>query len=314
MVSAPAESFSRDELEIRARGRVIRFGAGPLVVGILNVTPDSFYDGGKYLDREAAVAHAVAMAESGADLLDIGAESSRPGSLPITEAEELRRLIPVVQAVCDAVSIPVSVDTTKASVARRALEAGATIVNDISGLRFDRDMAAVVAESGAGLVLMHMQGTPRTMQHNPVYADVVQDVKAFFAERIEVAVKSGIATKQIILDPGIGFGKLLDHNLTLLARLRELSAFRRPLMVGVSRKSFIGQVLDRPVDGRLFGTAAAVAVAVAHGADLVRVHDVAEMKDVVRMVKAIVDRRSAADPHHETSPVVRERNGGDADN
>ncbi len=314
MVSAPAESFSRDELEIRARDRVIRFDAGPLVVGILNVTPDSFFDGGKYFDREAAVAHAVAMARSGADLLDIGAESSRPGSLPITEAEELRRLIPVVQAVCDAVSIPVSVDTTKASVARRALEAGARIVNDISGLRFDRDMAAVVAESGAGLVLMHMRGTPRTMQCNPVYADVVQDVKGFFAERLEAAVQAGISTEQIILDPGIGFGKLLDHNLTLLARLRELTAFGRPVMVGVSRKSFIGQVLDRPVEGRLFGTAAAVAVAVAHGAALVRVHDVAEMKDVVRIVRAIVAQQSAADSYPETSPVLREKHGGDADN
>lgn len=294
MVSAPAESFSRDELEIRARGRVIRFDAGPLIVGILNVTPDSFFDGGRYVGREAAVAHAVAMAKSGADFLDIGAESSRPGSLPIDEAEETRRLIPIVKAVCEAVSIPVSVDTTKASVARQALEAGAAIVNDISGLRFDRDMAAVVAETGAGLVLMHMQGTPRTMQRNPVYTDVVQDVKEFFAERIEVAVKASISTKQIILDPGIGFGKLLGHNLTLLARLREFSTFRRPLMVGVSRKSFIGQVLGRSVNDRLFGTAAAVAVAVAQGADLVRVHDVAEMKDVVRMVEAIVSRQSSA--------------------
>jgi dihydropteroate synthase len=294
MTSVPAESFSRGELEIRARDRVIRFDAGPLIVGILNVTPDSFFDGGKYVDREAAVAHALAMAKSGADLLDIGAESSRPGSLPIDEAEEMRRLIPIVKAVCQAVSIPVSVDTTKASVARQALEAGAAIVNDISGLRFDRDMAAVVAETGAGLVLMHMQGTPRTMQRNPVYTDVVQDVKAFFAERIEVAVKASISTKQIILDPGIGFGKLLGHNLTLLARLRELTTFRRPLMVGVSRKSFIGQVLGRSVNDRLFGTAAAVAVAVAQGADLVRVHDVAEMKDVVGMVEAVEKARRIA--------------------
>jgi dihydropteroate synthase len=288
MTSVPAESFSHDESEIRAKDRVIRVDAGPLIVGVLNVTPDSFFDGGKYVDRQAAVAHAVAMAKNGADLLDIGAESSRPGSLPIDEAEEMRRLIPIVKAVCEAVSIPISVDTTKASVARQALEAGAAIVNDISGLRFDRDMAAVVAETGAGLVLMHMQGTPRTMQQNPVYGDVVQDVKEFFAERIEIAVKAGISTKQIILDPGIGFGKLLGHNLTLLARLRELATFRRPLMVGVSRKSFIGQVLGRSVNDRLFGTAAAVAVAVAQGAALVRVHDVAEMKDVVRMVWAIV--------------------------
>ncbi|GIW53974.1 MAG: hypothetical protein KatS3mg082_0378 [Nitrospiraceae bacterium] len=241
MTSVPAESFSRDESEIHAKDRVIRFDAGPLIVGVLNVTPDSFFDGGKYVDRQAAVAHAVAMAKNGADLLDIGAESSRPGSLPIDEAEEMRRLIPIVKAVCEAVSIPISVDTTKASVARQALEAGASIVNDISGLRFDRDMAAVVAETGAGLVLMHMQGTPRTMQQNPVYGDVVQDVKEFFAERIEIAVKAGISTKQIILDPGIGFGKLLGHNLTLLARLRELATFRRPLMVGG-----VAQVLHRP--------------------------------------------------------------------
>lgn len=276
--------------------RVLRFDSDPLVMGILNVTPDSFYDGGRFCDLHAAIAHAQRMAEAGADLLDIGAESSRPGALPISHEEELRRLIPVVESVCRVVSIPVSVDTTKAVVARRALEAGAAIINDISALRGDPGMAQVVAEVGAGFVMVHMQGTPQTMQQAPTYTDVVEEIRVFFVERIAAAERAGIARTRIMLDPGIGFGKLKQHNLTLLANLGAFTTLGCPVLVGVSRKSFISQVLERSVDDRAFGTAAAVAMAIERGASVVRVHDVAEMRDVVKIVDAI---------RRQTSPTVR---------
>lgn len=277
---------------LRARGRLIPLNAGPLIMGVLNVTPDSFSDGGRYLDPGAAVAHAVEMEAQGADLIDIGAESTRPGAEPVGQEEESRRLIPVVKAVCRTVSVPVSVDTTKAAVARQALDAGAVLVNDVSALRFDSDMAPLIAETGAGLVLMHMQGTPKTMQQAPSYRDVIEDVRQFLVERIRTALDAGIAPEQILLDPGIGFGKNLEHNLMLLARLDILVALRYPVLVGVSRKAFIGQVLARPVDDRLMGTAAVVAVAVLRGALVIRVHDVAPLRDVVRMVEAIVSAKS----------------------
>jgi dihydropteroate synthase len=256
-------------------------------MGVLNATPDSFFDGGLYDSSAAAVARAKQMVEEGADIIDIGAESSRPGSEPITETEELRRLIPIVEAVHGAVSVPLSVDTTKSGVARRAIQAGAVIVNDISAMTFDSDMARVVSESGAAVVLMHMQGIPRTMQRAPRYDDIVKEVHAFLADRIHAAETAGISRGRIILDPGIGFGKLLEHNLTLLAHLRVLTHLNRPLLVGISRKGFIGQILHRSVEDRLFGTAAAVALAVQQGAAILRVHDVAAMRDVVRTVTAI---------------------------
>jgi len=272
---------------LRARGRPIPFHSGTLLMGVLNVTPDSFSDGGRYDEPEVAVEHALAMIEQGADLIDIGAESSRPGSDPVEEEEEIRRLLPVVTAVCRQVSIPISVDTTKASVAQRALDAGAAIVNDISALRFDPSMGQVVAKAGAGLVLMHMQGTPKRMQHDPQYRDVVAEVRQFFVERMKTAEEVGIDPEQILLDPGFGFGKNVSHNLTLLMRLDQFAAVGRPIVAGVSRKAFIGQVLDRQVSERLVGTAAVVAVAVLRGARIVRVHDVGPMRDVVRMVEAI---------------------------
>ncbi len=272
---------------LRARGRPIPFHSGTLLMGVLNVTPDSFSDGGQYYEPEVAVEHALAMIEQGADLIDIGAESSRPGSDPVEEEEEIRRLLPVVTAVCRQVSIPISVDTTKASVAQRALDAGAAIVNDISALRFDPSMGQVVAKAGAGLVLMHMQGTPKRMQHDPQYRDVVAEVRQFFVERMKTAEEVGIDPEQILLDPGFGFGKNVSHNLTLLMRLDQFAAVGRPIVAGVSRKAFIGQVLDRQVSERLVGTAAVVAVAVLRGARIVRVHDVGPMRDVVRMVEAI---------------------------
>lgn len=278
-------------------GRVLRFDFGPLVMGILNVTPDSFYDGGRFYNLDAATAHAQRMVEAGADLLDIGAESSRPGAIPISRDEELRRLIPVVESVCRVVPIPVSVDTTKAVVARRACEAGAAIVNDISALRDDSGMAQVVTEVGAGLVMMHMQGAPQTMQQAPTYTDVVEEVRVFFVERIVAAERAGISRMRIMLDPGIGFGKLKEHNLTLLANLGSFTTLGCPVLVGVSRKSFISQVLERPVDDRAFGTAAAVAIAIERGASVVRVHDVSEMRDVVRMADAI---------RRQSSPTMRQ--------
>src|SRR5207249_3219961 len=272
---------------LRARGQPIPLNSGVLLMGVLNVTPDSFSDGGRYDEPEAAVEHALAMIEQGADLIDIGAESSRPGSDPVEEEEEIRRLLPVITAVCRQVSIPVSVDTTKAGVARRALDAGAAIVNDISALRFDPLMGQVVAKAGAGLVLMHMQGTPKSMQRDPQYRDVVAEVRQFFIERMKTAEDVGIDPEQILLDPGFGFGKNVTHNLTLLMQLDQLAALGRPMVVGVSRKAFIGQVLDRQVGERLMGTAVAVVVAVLRGARIVRVHDVRPMRDVVRMVEAI---------------------------
>jgi dihydropteroate synthase len=272
---------------VRAKDRTIEVNDRPLVMGVVNVTPDSFFDGGRYATPEVAIRHALRLAEEGADLLDIGAESTRPGSDSIDEGEERRRLMPVVTAVAKAVSIPISVDTMKATVARAALEAGAVIVNDVSALQADPAMAEVVATTGAGVVLMHMQGSPGTMQNAPVYDDVVGEVAEFFRERIKFCVDRGIGQDQIMLDPGIGFGKLLLHNLTLLGQLETFVSFGRPILVGVSMKSFIGQVVGRPVEERSWGTAAAVALAVSKGAGILRVHEVAAMKEVVAMAAAI---------------------------
>ncbi|HSL05322.1 MAG TPA: dihydropteroate synthase [Nitrospiraceae bacterium] len=271
----------------QAKDRLIEFSDQPLIMGVVNVTPDSFYDGGRYLDPAAAVAHAIRLVEEGADLLDVGAESTRPGADVVDEVEERRRAIPVVTAVAKAVTVPISIDTSKAAVARAALDAGAVLINDVTALRGDPIMVDVVARMGAGIVLMHMQGTPRTMQQAPYYDDVVEEVSAFFDERIHFATAHGIVRRQIILDPGIGFGKLLADNLALLAQLRRFLEFECPLLVGVSHKAFLGQLVDRPVQERQWGTAAAVAMAVDRGAGILRVHDVRAMKDVMRVAAAI---------------------------
>ncbi|OGW47479.1 MAG: dihydropteroate synthase [Nitrospirae bacterium RBG_19FT_COMBO_58_9] len=256
-------------------------------MGVVNVTPDSFSDGGRYLDAEAAVAHALRLVEEGADLLDIGAESTRPGADPVDEAEERRRAIPVVTAVARAVTVPISIDTSKASVAQAALDAGAVVVNDVTALRGDPAMVDVIARTGAGVVLMHMQGTARTMQQAPQYEDVVGEVSAVFEERIRFAMAHGIGQRQIVLDPGIGFGKLLVHNLTLLAQLPRFACFGCPMLIGVSRKAFLGQLVDRPVQERQWATAAAVAMAVDRGAGILRVHDIRAMKEVAQVAMAI---------------------------
>lgn len=280
-------SESHSPQSFLANGREVRCGERPLIMGIVNVTPDSFYDGGWHARPEEAVAHGLQLAEQGADILDIGAESTRPGSDPVPEPEEIERLIPVVSALARRVHVPLSVDTTKARVAQLALEAGASIINDVSALRFDDHMASVIARSDAAVVLMHMQGTPRTMQQAPYYRDVTGEIAGFFTERMGAARQAGIAESRIILDPGIGFGKLLKHNLDILAGLSSLAMLNRPLLIGISRKGFIGQLVDRPVEQREWGTAAAVALAVDRGANILRVHDVAMMADVVKVAYAM---------------------------
>ena len=256
----------------------------PLVMGILNVTADSFSDGGQHFDLANAVARARQMADEGADIIDIGGESTRPGAPTVSAEEEIRRVVPVIEQISD---LLVSVDTTKAIVAERALAAGARIVNDISALQSDVRMLPVVRNSGAGVVLMHMQGTPATMQDNPQYADVVQEVRDFLAERITAVVTGGVKKSQIAVDPGIGFGKTVEHNRQLLAGLEQFAALGCPILVGASRKSFIGQLLSRPAAERLPGSLAAAAWAVLHGAKILRVHDVAETVDIVRLLAAL---------------------------
>lgn len=247
-----------------------------LVMGILNVTPDSFYDGGRTFDVGTAIEAGLSMIEDGADLLDIGGESNRPGAGPISPQQELTRVLPVLEGLRAKITTPISVDTTKASVAQAVLHAGADIINDITALRFDPEMARTISEAGAKVVLMHMQGRPQTMQQEPHYDDVVQEVRDFLTERAEYAQAAGIPSDHIILDPGIGFGKLLEHNLSLLRQLPKLASCGYPVLVGLSRKSFLGQLLDLPATERLEGTITANTAAILGGASIIRVHDVKE--------------------------------------
>lgn len=274
----------------RCRDRALDVFDRVHVMGILNVTPDSFSDGGYFFDRDTAIKHAVQMAADGADIIDVGGESTRPGAEPVPADEEIARVAPVIEALVKEVDVPISIDTTKARVAQAALDRGAEIVNDVSALRFDPTLADAVASSGAGLILMHMLGEPRTMQSSPRYDDVVADVGAALSRWAKKAEQSGIGRDQIALDPGIGFGKTQEHNLSLLKHLGRLQPSHDdplPMVVGPSRKSFIGLTLDLPVQERLEGTAAVVAWLAANGAQVVRVHDVKEMVRVVRMVEAI---------------------------
>ncbi len=269
-----------------AKGQKIDCRTRPLIMGVVNITADSFYDGGRYLKPDRAIAHAMELVGQGADLIDIGGESTRPGSQFISEQDELDRVLPVVEELARRISIPISVDTTKSRVAQCALEYGASIINDVSAMTQEPAMASVVARSGAAVVLMHMQGTPQTMQLAPSYADVVGEVIQFLDARVQDAIRAGIARTNIVLDPGFGFGKLMFHNLELLRRLSSLSALNRPLLVGLSRKAFIGTIIDKSVEHREWGTAAAIALAVDRGARIIRVHDVAMMMDVVKMAAA----------------------------
>ncbi|MCX8064664.1 MAG: dihydropteroate synthase [Candidatus Hydrogenedentes bacterium] len=258
-----------------------------LVMGVLNVTPDSFFDGGLYLSPDKAYLRAMQMIEEGCDVIDIGGESSRPGAVPIGADEEKRRILPVLEAL-QGISISLSVDTYRAETARIALKYGVSMVNDISAFRLDPDLVEVVAEAGCQYVLMHMQGTPQTMQINPRYEDVVSDICYFFEERLKFATEHGVKEEKVWLDPGFGFGKTVEQNLTLLRRIKEFFQFGRPVLVGTSNKSTIGAVLNLPVEERLEGTSATVAWAVFQGVHGVRVHNVKEMVRVVRMSEAIM--------------------------
>jgi len=260
-------------------------------MGILNVTPDSFSDGNLYFDRDKAVKHGLDLVKKGADILDVGGESSRPGSDPIPVEEELRRILPVISELRENSDILLSVDTTKAEVARRALDAGADIINDISSLQFDADMLPLAAEREAPVILMHMKGDPKTMQENPFYENLLAEVKSFFQERIDMAVSSGIKREKILIDPGIGFGKNFSDNLSLIRNLRYFKDLGRPLLVGLSRKSFIGKIVDQPPQDRLEGSLSAVVLSVSHGAHLVRVHDVAATKKAILVADAILNEK-----------------------
>ncbi len=266
----------------------------PHVMGILNITPDSFSDGALYLDPERAVDRALEMQEEGADIIDIGGESTRPYSAPVDAGEELKRVVPVIERIAASLSLPISIDTYKSVVAREALHAGAHIVNDISGCTFDPEMPETVAEAGAGLVVMHTRGRPDEMQAETTYQALVPEVIAYLGDRLSILASSGIPLSRIVVDPGIGFGKSTAGNLEILRRLREFESLGRPVLVGSSRKTFIGKVLGRDTGERIFGTAATVALAVANGAAIVRVHDVREMRDVALMAHAIQNMTSAA--------------------
>jgi dihydropteroate synthase len=261
-------------------------------MGILNVSPDSFSDGGKFTDVEKAVDHAMRMTDEGADFIAIGGESTRPGAESITIEEEIRRVIPVIQKLAEKCPVPISIDTYKPQVAEKALEAGAVIVNDITGLHGDALVAQVTSLHDASIILMHMKGTPKSMQDNPMYADTMGEILHFLGEGITTAKNAGI--KQIIVDPGIGFGKLLQHNLEIFREMRELRQFGYPVLIGPSRKSFIGKITGAPPDQRMEGTAAAVAVSIMNGANIIRVHDVKQMKQVAQVTDAIVHQSLAS--------------------
>lgn len=272
--------FGSHDLDLTHRG---------LIMGIVNVTPDSFSDGGRYLDTGRAVEHALALIAEGSDILDIGGESTRPGAEPVEEAEELRRVLPVIRAVRSQTQTLISIDTMKAAVARAALDAGADIINDVTGLRGDAAMLRVAAASSAGIVVMHMTGTPQTMQANPHYDDVIAEVRSWFENRLHLLEKEGVAPDRVVLDPGFGFGKTLEHNLALMRELPQLSVSDRPLLVGVSRKSMIAKVLhSEAMEDRFWPTIALSAYAREHGARIVRVHDVKPNREALRMMEAIL--------------------------
>lgn len=284
-------------------------------MGILNVTPDSFSDGGRFLDAAAAVSHGTALVEEGADIVDVGGESTRPGAEAVPAVEELARVVPVLEGLARAgvrARAQISIDTCKAPVARAALDAGATFVNDVSALRADPDMAGLVADSGADCCLMHMLGDPRTMQTDPRYEDVVDEVRAFLEERLEFAVGEGVSEQRVLLDPGIGFGKTIEHNLALLARLDELASIGRPLVVGTSRKSFLGRIAAKAAPGaeppgagaRLAGTIASNVLAYERGASVFRVHDVASVRDALAVAAATLDGRWTARSTGTTTPTT----------
>ncbi len=282
--------FTQESRMLRLGGREYDLGERTLVMGVVNVTPDSFSDGGRFFDARAAVEHALRLEEEGADILDIGGESTRPGSDFITLDEELRRVMPVLEEVVDRAGVPVSIDTTKAEVAHRALRAGCAMVNEVSAMRLDAEMLPLVADEGVPVCLMHMLGMPKDMQADPRYGDVIGEISAFLRERADAAVAAGVDPRNIMVDPGVGFGKTVEHNLEIVRRLNEFTSLGYPLLLGASRKSFIGRILGLPEDERVEGTAASVALGIAKGADIIRVHDVREMVRVARVADAIAGK------------------------
>jgi dihydropteroate synthase len=279
---------------LRARQFEIRFPRPALLMGVVNATPDSFYDGGRHDAADAAIAHALRLAAEGADMIDIGGESSRPRANPVGEAEELRRVIPVIEALAGAVSIPLSIDTVKPGVAREALRAGASIINDIAANRDGDEMWRLAAETGAGYVVVHMQGVPATMQEHPAYDNVVAEVGGFFEERLSRLRACGVNQEQVVLDVGIGFGKALEHNLQLIADLRGFTKWGRPVLLGASRKSFTGRVVGAKVEERLPPSLACACWAVQNGARIIRCHDVASTRYAVRMTEALMEHQTNA--------------------
>jgi dihydropteroate synthase len=264
-------------------------GRFPLIMGVLNVTPDSFSDGGQHNQTDDAVAHALQLVEDGADIIDIGGESTRPDAQPVSESEEIERTIPVIERLVTATQVPISIDTTKSTVAKAAIEAGAVIVNDISGLTFDQHMVDVCAESNVGVICMHIQGTPQTMQADPRYDDLVAEICKFFDERLTTLGEAGINFERIAFDPGIGFGKTAEHNIRLLSAISELRASGRPLLIGHSRKRFLAKVVGRPIEERLAGTIGVAIALAAQSTDMIRVHDVRAVKDALLAWSTICD-------------------------
>jgi dihydropteroate synthase len=276
---------------LRARQFEFNFPGPALVMGVVNVTPDSFSDGGEFLDPQAALAHALTLVEEGAEIIDIGGESTRPRAAPVEENEELRRVIPLIKELAGRVKVPISIDTMKPAVAEAALAVGASIINDVATNRQKEEMWRLVAQSGAGYVCMHMQGTPQTMQVDPVYGDVIQDVNDFFSERLKRLLQCGVRREQIILDPGIGFGKTLEHNLQLLGALGRFTKLERPILIGVSRKSFLVKLFDPEPAARLSAALACACLGVEAGVRIIRAHDVEETVQAVRMAEVILSKR-----------------------
>lgn len=265
-----------------------------LIMGIVNVTPDSFSDGGHFFEKDKAVRQGIRLRDQGADILDIGGESTRPGSRPVSAQEEMDRVCPVIEGLASEVDVPISIDTYKSEVADQGIKSGAKIINDISGLRFDEKMPGVAVKHDAGLIIMHIKGTPRDMQKDPDYRNLFSEIIIYLEEGMSKAWEAGLERTRIALDPGIGFGKTLEHNLSIMGHLERFSIMRRPLLLGVSRKSFLGSITGEDVDNRLFGTAAAVAVCISKGAHILRVHDVKEMAEVSRVSDAIIRAENGA--------------------
>ena len=276
------------KFELRLGKKILDLSSRTYLMGILNVTPDSFSDGGKFLNPKDAIKQALIMAEQGADIIDVGGESTRPGSDSVPLEEELRRVMPVIEEIAKNTDIPISIDTYKSEVALRALDAGAEMVNDISALRFDPQMKKIISKYDIPVILMHIKGTPKNMQDNPHYDNVIQEILDYLKESIQMAENSGIDKDKIIIDPGIGFGKRVKDNLEILRNLDKFTSLGKPILLGLSRKSFIGKVLDLPLDQRLEGSLAALAVAVLNGAKLLRVHDIKESKRAAQMADAIL--------------------------